>query len=671
MYRLYAKYNVMRPQQPNYRIENRIVMENHDFSFTQDQRDARAVKGYLNPLPRSVTHGHDYELLDGIWRFQLDLEDRGMRENWYLGHHYTGQAVWPSSIEAHMAAAQDIKQEQEAHQAQHAPFWEDNVVAWYERDFTIPHAWLAASDSVVHLTFGACGYETRVWLNGHELRTVEGELDHFGEYTSFSYELPPEYLQLVNRLTVRIADSLDAEIPRGKQESRVYKRGGIWYQTISGPVRSVWIEPVRRNRLRSRLGVIACIEDHLVEFDITTRVWTPGEYNLRVVVAPRGSKQPIAVSDFELPLEAGEKRQRVTLKLSRALTWSPAEPNLYQMVAQLTDPLGATSQIETHFGLRKIEARGEDIYLNNKPIYLNGVLFQPATATFEQMSKYISAIKELGCNLVRVHIAGIDPRIYDLADEAGMLLWVEVPSPHSSSQRSRDNHWAELMRMLVIIASHPSVIICSLYNENWGIQDIAANALTREYITRVYSYMKFNYPQLLVVDNDGWQHVSSNGRLQSDLLTAHIYTTDITLWRDRLDRLVAGDIKSVTNEPLSVGDPFFYRGQLPIVVSEWGGFGFAGYGGPNEPQAKAGRIRSFKDELLQRPIAGDVYTQAVSIEQETNGLIDPQTGELSVAAGVLGSATAELHAGHHVQRSENDGMKNEMELTQRAMEDGR
>ena len=83
------------------------------------------------------------------------------------------------------------------------------------------------------LTFGACGYETRVWLNGQLLTTIEGEAIHYGEYTSFTYELPEEHLcSLVNRLTVRIADTMDAETTRGKQESHVYKRGGIWYQTL-------------------------------------------------------------------------------------------------------------------------------------------------------------------------------------------------------------------------------------------------------------------------------------------------------------------------------------------------------------------------------------------------------------------------------------------------------
>ncbi len=602
-------------------------MANVEHGFIRDREAAQAVEEYLNPLPRSIVRRNVYQLLDGEWRFELDLEDRGLREQWYLDHTYAATAHWPSTIEEQMAAAQE--------QQQRTPEWQDRVVAWYERDFTIPEEWCQAHECEMQITFGACGYETRVWLNGRLLKTIEGEDVHFGEYTSFSYELPRENIRPVNRLTVRIADSLDAEIPRGKQESRVYKRGGIWYQTISGPVRSVWLEPVERNRLRSRLGVITSVEDRLVEFKLTMRVHDPGIYQLRLAVTQHGAEQPVVVSDFELPLEGGEKSQRAVVELAGAKLWMPGTPHLYHLAAQLTAPDGYVSQIETHFGLRKIEARGRYVYLNNAQLYLNGILYQPGTAAFAQISRHIAAMKELGCNLVRVHIAGIDPRVYDLADELGMLLWVEVPSPHSSSQRSRANHAAELRRMLVMIASHPSVVICSLYNEDWGAQDIASNVETRRYIANTYAFMRLNYPQLLVVDNDGWHHVSVEGTLQSDLLTAHLYTPDLEPWRRQLDRLVEGDNEGVAAQPLVVGDPFFYRGQAPLVVSEWGGFGFHAYGGPAEAESKAKQIQAFKAELRRRPIAGDVYTQAVSIEDEVNGLIDAQTGKLLAPPGLL------------------------------------
>jgi hypothetical protein len=530
-----------------------------------------------------------------------------------------------------MAQAQNLQKQ--------TPSWQDTVVAWYERDFVIPENWCAVPGCPVQVTFGACSYETRAWLNGYPLRTVEGEDVHVGGYTSFSYELPQPYLLPTNRLTVRISNSFDAEIPRGKQESRVYKRGGIWYQTISGPVRSVWLEPVERNRLRSRLGVISHIEDHVVEFALTTRIHDPGIYTLHLVITPWGSDEPMYVDALTLPLEAGEKRQRIAAILPTAQLWSPTTPTLYRMIAQLKGPDGSISQIASRFGLRKVEARARSVYLNNESIYLDGILYQPAVATFEQVRQHMQAMKALGCNLVRVHIAGIDPRIYDLADEMGMLLWVEVPSPHSSTARSRENHRAELMRMLVIIASHPSVVICSLYNEDWGAQDIAASAQTREYIAQTYDFMHLNVPQMLVVDNDGWHHVCVEGRLKSDLLTAHIYTPNIDRWRERLDRFVEGNNLGVAPEPLVVGDPFFYRGQVPLVVSEWGGFGFPGYGGPKEAAARSEQISAFKEELRKRPLAGDVYTQAVSIEQEVNGLIDPKTGDLLVPVNLLNSAS--------------------------------
>lgn len=604
-------------------------MTQTEWSFTADHAAIQHWHVFPNPLPRSVRRPDTPQLLDGTWRFELDGDDRGLREQWFLPHTWTSTAEWPGAIEGQMQDAQNATQP--------SPPWQDHVVAWYERDFAIPSTWLADPDHLVQVTFGACGYETRVWLNGHPLKTVEGEAIHRGEYTSFSYELPPECLLPTNRLTVRIADSLDPNKPRGKQESHVYKRGGIWYQTISGPVRSVWVEPVERNRLRSRLNVWSCIEDRLVAFDLTTRVHDPGIYTLRVVVGVRDQPDPLAHGSYELALEVGQKRQRVVVAVPNAQLWSPATPQLYHLMAQLESPRGVVSEITAHFGLRAIEARGQRVYLNHEPLYLDGILYQPGVSSFEEIVGHMRAMQQLGCNLVRVHIAGIDPRIYDLADELGLLLWIEVPSPHSSTAESRANHEAELRRLLLIAASHPSVVICSLYNEDWGAQDIATNGQTRDYIRRMYAWLRLTYPQLLVVDNDGWRHVSVEGQLQTDLYSVHLYTPDPEHWRRSLDRLVAGETIGVAAFPLVVGDPFFYSGQTPLVISEWGGWGFQDYGGPADNAAKAARIREFKQELRQRPIAGDVYTQATNIEDEVNGVIDGATGALLIPPGTLRS----------------------------------
>lgn len=598
-----------------------------------------------NPLPRTVMRHNVYELLDGEWRFDLDPDDRGITEGWAIQHTYSDIAVWPGSVEDHMAVAKAAKKDQQESEAP-ARMASDRVIAWYERDFTLPDRSRLPDRSMFQITFGACGYETRVWLNGHPLRTIDGLDVHYGEYTSFSYELSEDVLRPMNRLTVRIVDSMDADQPRGKQESHIYKRGGIWYQSYSGATRSVWLEVVERNRLRSRIGAVTTVEDRFARFNVTTRVHDPGEYTIRLTVFdPRSdNSQPIATSDFSLTLEAGQKRQRLPMKLPDAKLWSPAQPNLYILVAELIDANGFSAQVQTHFGLRKIEPRGCCVYLNGDAIYLDGILYQPAAARYEEMRKHLVSMKELGCNLVRVHIAGIDPRIYNLADEMGMLLWVEVPSPHSSSAKSRANHHDELMRMLAVIEPHPSVCILSLYNEDWGAQDIATNPETRRYIVDTYHFLRVDYPQFLVVDNDGWHHISWEGWLTSDILTVHLYTPDLAHWRELLDRLAAGDTEHVAAESLIVGDPFFVRGQVPLVVSEWGGFGFPDYGGPEDAAARAEKITAFKKELRARGFAGDVYTQATDVEDERNGLMDPKTGELRVPKGLLysGGVTAPM-----------------------------
>lgn len=605
-------------------------------SLLNNEPEALASLGGLpeedqNPLPRSVIRHNSFILLDGTWNFSLDPHNTGLEEAWYRGHEYQRKAEWPGSIESFMG--KDVRTPR---------IWHNEIIVWYERTFSLPeagHPGAPGPNQLLQLTFGACGYETRVWLNGTPLKTIEGNDAHIGEYTSFSFELPEDLLQKENRLTVRIADTMDADTARGKQESHVYKRGGIWYQTSSGATRSVWLEPVERNRLRSRVGVVSVVEDNLVRVNLTTRISDPGDYTIRLVVYERKqtSAEPIAVDAFPLYLDAGQKQQRVMIEIPAAQLWSPEDPHLYRLVAQLEDSTGHIAQIETQIGLRKIESRGRFIYLNNKSIYLDGILYQPGDASYEEIKRHMYAMKKLGCNLVRIHIAGVDPRIYNLADRLGLLLWVEVPSPHASNARSRANHKAELLRMLALMESHPSVIIWSLYNEDWGAQDIATSADTRQYIIDTYYFMQINYPQFLVVDNDGWQHISLEGRLKSDLLTAHLYTPDIGRWRELLDMMVSGQLTGVAVLPLTVGDPFFYRKQVPLIVSEWGGFGFSDYGGPAANADRTSLIKSFKDDLRRRPIAGDVYTQATDIEDERNGIIDMHTGDLKVPPGLLHS----------------------------------
>jgi beta-galactosidase/beta-glucuronidase len=613
----------------NLNMESPNLKWHPNYGFSKAREESFTNEEIPDTLPRAVQRPNSYLLLDGEWNFEYDIANKGLNETWFLSHEYTHTVTWPGSLESHIASLTPVINP-----------WREEVIVWYERWFDLPQHLGDFEEYIQHqITFGACGYETRVWLNGHPLLTTEGEEIHIGEYTSFSYELDEKILKKKNRITVMIKGTMDADTPRGKQESAVYKRGGIWYQTYTGGLRSVWIETVERNRLRSKVDVMSIIEDNLVRFNLTTRIHNPGQYKIKIKIRHRNDKKmaTLVEDEYSLLLEAGQKQQRVVIKIPDAILWTLENPHLYRLNAQLIDVNGYTSEIETHFGLRKIESRGCGIYLNNSRIYLDGILYQPGQATYEQIKQHMKSMKALGCNLVRIHIAGVDPRIYKLADRLGLLLWVEVPSPHRSTAVSRANHKAELLRMVELIATHPSVIIWSLYNEDWGAQDIETNPATRQYIMDMYHYLQIEYPQFLVVDNDGWRHISYHGRLKSDLLTVHLYTDSLAQWQEKLQNLVKGELSSVAVFPLVVGDPFFFRAQVPLIVSEWGGFGFSDYGGPEDNEGKIQLIKLFKEELRKHRIAGDVYTQATNIEDEKNGLIDYQTGKLQVTEGLLKS----------------------------------
>lgn len=65
------------------------------------------------------------------------------------------------------------------------------------------------------------------------------------------------------------------------------------------------------------------------------------------------------------------------------------------------------------------------------------------------------------------------------------------------------------------------------------------------------------------------------------------------------------------------------------------------YGGPKDSEDRAKKIKIFKEQLRKHRIAGDIYIQATNIEDERNGLIDGESGNLSVPEGLLTSNKSE------------------------------
>jgi hypothetical protein len=149
--------------------------------------------------------------------------------------------------------------------------------------------------------------------------------------------------------------------------------------------------------------------------------------------------------------------------------WSTNEPNLYKYTCKIQCGKEIIT-IDKKFGFRDIKTNGSKLMLNNKPLYLRGILhwgyydkeIMPNPAA-ETIQKEINGIKSYGFNAVK-HCLYIPREEYlNLADENGIALWIEFPLwlPEKSdflSERIR----REYPRLIRQLEGHPSIILTSL-----------------------------------------------------------------------------------------------------------------------------------------------------------------------------------------------------------------
>jgi len=438
----------------------------------------------------------------------------------------------------------------------------------------------------VLLHFGAVDQVAKVYLNGQFL----GE--HKGGYLPFSFEVT-DVVKTENLLTVEVEDTLDHTYPYGKQKK---KRGGMWYTLVSGIWKSVWLEGVPREYIKS-VKIRPDLRGVRVEETIVT---DDGE----IMIAERfDEKAPIL--------------------------WTLNFPHLYTRTLTYKE-----DEVEIYYALRTLEMKEVNgvnrICLNGTPIFLHGVLdqgyfgkglFVPADPS--EYEKEVLRMKELGFNLLRKHIKVEPEAFYYACDKYGMLVMQDMVNNgdyhffrdtvlgtlgvqlkdqvDSLDERMRIfiEHSKETVRLL---QNHPSVIAYTIFNEGWG---------------------QFNsdelYDTLKAVDNTRFYDSTSGWfkQTKSDFDSEHIYF--------RLKEL----------KPQ----------KRPLLVSECGGYSFNigrkkktyGYGACHSVAELTGRIEKLYQKMILPAISkgccGCIYTQVSDIEDEINGLYNEDRTVCKVDAG--------------------------------------
>ncbi|GHF70630.1 beta-galactosidase/beta-glucuronidase [Amycolatopsis bartoniae] len=475
----------------------------------------------------------------------------------------------------------------------------------YSRTVTVPDEW--AGRRVV-LCFGAVHHRAAVSVDGLPV----GE--HVGGHSSFEFDVtgvlepgrPAE-------LTVEVDAPADKrEIPHGKQRSIPRDDyDGVSFTPTSGIWQSVWLEA----RGRTYVADVSVRGDSLTGFDIAGELAGDAPGTARVVALLEGHETvlPVAGGRFEGRLEVGSPR-----------LWSPESPHVYSIALTVGEGREA-DRLTVTGGLRRIETRGEALYLNGERLYVRGVLDQgywPETGLTapdgETLVRDLDLARELGFSLVRKHLKFEEPRWLDHADRTGMLVWAEPPCPSRFSPAAVAGFEAQLPDLVRRDGNHPSIVIWGLYNEEWGLDwDIPGSPERAAAATHAYDLMRSLDDTRPIVENSGWAHV------KTDLVDWHYYDEDPRAWAENLAALASGERETFEVKLSSdfvvdksfYGSPGFPRSGVPILNSEFGA-GFTSL-------ERAWHVRWQTQEIRRHDrFAGYIYTELTDVEHEMAGLLD-------------------------------------------------
>lgn len=446
----------------------------------------------------------------------------------------------------------------------------------------------------VLLHFGAADQIAEVYVNGK----LAGR--YVGGYMPFSLDISGLIALGENDLCVEITDTLDTDLPYGKQSR---KRGGMWYTPISGIWQPVWIESVPENYIRS----LRC---------------TPALDSVTIDVDGGAADKTLI-----LHTESGNREYRfsgnsVKIDIEAPVLWTPEQPYLYTFT--LTD---GTDTVVSYFGLRTItiehNGRYPYICLNGEPYFFHGLLDQGyfsdgiyTPASPEGYIYDITTMKRLGFNMLRKHIK-IEPELfYYYCDKYGMIVFQDLVNSgkynflidtalptagirrgiaHKATEKRRDQFESDAVSTVELLYNHPCVCYYTIFNEGWGQYDA----------DRIYRELKQLDPTRVWDATSGWFTEK-----ESDVKSEHIYFKKLSLKSDK---------------------------QRPLVLSEFGGYSCRveghcfnldknyGYKTCETEQEFSAELEKLYTEQLvpaiRNGLCAAVLTQLSDVEDETNGIV--------------------------------------------------
>ena len=548
--------------------------------------------------------------LNGVWTCELDHSRSGYDAEEMLrgGGDRQSRRLWQSK-----GFAQQIR----------VPFCPESSLSgvgytdfietlWYHRTLEIPAGW----QERILLHFGAVDYQCDVFIDGK----LAGR--HAGGQCAFAFDIA-RFVKpgATHDLVLLVRDNTRGYVqPSGKQSPWNHSRG-CHYTRVTGIWQTVWLESVPTHGLRD-VQIIPDVDGACLHL-LPTYWALAGGHALRATLRSHGK----VVATITEPQMNGIP---LTLNVPDPQLWAPGSPHLYDLELEVLNSAGVVvDRVQSYAGLRKIHIEGNQIFLNNQPLYQRLVLDQGYypdgiwTAPSDEALRHdIELSQAAGFNGARLHQKAFEPRFHYWADRLGYLTWGEASSwgCNTASIEGRDNFLREWREIVLRDRNHPSIITWTPWNEAWWCQN-------EEQFSRT---LNETYELTKALDATRPVHTASGGaHCRTDLWSVHSYEqTGPGLAREATARQDGNLIRI----QLGLGESAPYAGQ-PVLLDEFGGIKWKvateagrendwGYGdAPKTEEAFFQRLEELVTALLNLPEPrGYCYTQLTDVEQETNGV---------------------------------------------------
>ncbi len=251
--------------------------------------------------------------------------------------------------------------------------------------------------------------------------------------------------------------------------------GGIWRPVRveqTGPVAILFSRLVctRANTATAQLKVRLVLDaTDATEIRVDTSVTGPDG-----VAAAGGSERH--------DVAKGENRIEWSIDVDDPALWWPAsmgEQPLYEVSVAVRCPVAdgepTTVSDRRHWrtGLRRVEVDNMQWRINGEKLFVKGASLGPQSPFLGSLdaaviSDDLSAAREAGLDMVRVHGHVARPELYAAADRLGMLLWQDLPLVGGYATTTRKLARSIARSAVDLLGHHPSVALWCAHDEPNG-----------------------------------------------------------------------------------------------------------------------------------------------------------------------------------------------------------